>query len=78
MRPTFGGTAFAIETHLLNFHPIPLDESTQIEISFLKWLRPEVRWANAEALKEQIGKDVTEAKRLFSLAGGKPRELRST
>jgi riboflavin kinase / FMN adenylyltransferase len=78
MRPTFGGQAFAIETHLLNFHAIPLDESTQIEISFLKWLRPEVRWANAEALKEQIGKDVTEAKRLFSLAGGKPRELRST
>jgi riboflavin kinase/FMN adenylyltransferase len=78
MRPTFGGQAFAIETHLLNFHPIPLDESTQIEISFLKWLRPEVRWANTEALKEQIGKDVTKAKRLFSLSGAKPQELRST
>ena len=78
MRPTFGGTAFVIETHLLNFRPISLDESTQIEISFLKWLRPEVRWANTEALKEQIGKDVRKAKRLFSLAGAKAQELRST
>ena len=78
MRPTFGGQAFAIETHLLTFHAIPLDESTQIEISFLKWLRPEVRWANTEALKEQIRKDVTKAKRLFSLSGAKPQELRST
>jgi riboflavin kinase / FMN adenylyltransferase len=78
MRPTFGGTAFVIETHLLNFHAIPLDESTQIEISFLKWLRPEVRWANTEALKEQIGKDVRKAKHLFSLAGAKAQEFRST
>jgi riboflavin kinase / FMN adenylyltransferase len=68
MRPTFAGQSFAIETHLLNFRPISLDESTEIEITFLKWLRPEVRWANTDALKEQIGKDVQKAKRLFSLA----------
>ncbi|HVH89047.1 MAG TPA: riboflavin kinase, partial [Terriglobales bacterium] len=64
-RPTFKGESFAIETHLLNFHPITLDESTEVEISFLKWLRPEIKWPNAEALKEQIGKDLTKAKRFF-------------
>ena len=66
-RPTFAGESFAIETHLLNFHPVDLDESTEVEISFLKWLRPEIKWPNPEALKEQIGKDVRTAKRFFAL-----------
>ena len=66
-RPTFAGASFAIETHLLNFHPLDLDESTEVEIGFLKWLRPEIKWPNPEALKEQIGKDVKKAKRFFSL-----------
>jgi riboflavin kinase/FMN adenylyltransferase len=66
-RPTFAGESFAIETHLLNFHPLDLDESTEVEISFLKWLRPEIKWPNAGALKAQIGKDVKKAKRLFAL-----------
>lgn len=66
-RPTFAGESFAIETHLLNFHPLDLDENTEVEISFLKWLRPEIKWPNPEALKEQIGKDVKKAKRFFSL-----------
>ena len=68
-RPTFAGESFAIETHLLNFHPLDLDESTEVEISFLKWLRPEIKWPNPEALKEQIGKDVKKAKRFFALNG---------
>ncbi|HEU5234272.1 MAG TPA: bifunctional riboflavin kinase/FAD synthetase [Terriglobales bacterium] len=67
IRPTFAGESFAIETHLLNFHPVDLDESTEVEISFLKWLRPEIKWPNPEALKEQIGKDVGKAKRFFAL-----------
>ena len=64
-RPTFDGQSFAIETHLLNFHPIALDEQTEVEVTFLKWLRPEVKWPNPEALKQQIGKDVSRAKRFF-------------
>ena len=68
-RPTFEGESFVIETHLLNFHPISLDESTEVEISFLKWLRSEIKWPNTEALKEQIGKDVSKTRRLFSLLG---------
>jgi riboflavin kinase / FMN adenylyltransferase len=69
-RPTFDGQRFAIETHLLNFHPIALDEQTEVEITFLKWLRPEIKWPNAEALKEQIGKDIRRAKRFFNLVQG--------
>jgi len=66
-RPTFAGESFAIETHLLNFHPLDLDEHTEVEISFLKWLRPEIKWPNVEALKAQIRKDVKKAKRFFAL-----------
>ena len=64
-RPTFDGQSFAIETHLLNFHPISLDEQTEVEVTFLKWLRPEVKWPSPDALKQQIGKDVARAKRFF-------------
>jgi len=32
---------------------------------FLKRLRPEVKFASVEALREQIGKDVQKAKRYF-------------
>lgn len=67
-RPTFDGESFAIESHLLNFHPVALNEDTEIEIAFLKWLRPEMKWPDPGALKEQIGKDVRRAKRFFSLA----------
>jgi riboflavin kinase/FMN adenylyltransferase len=66
-RPTFGEASFAIETHLLNFHPIALDESATIEIAFLKWLRPEIKWPNPEALKAQIGKDVKRSQRFWTL-----------
>lgn len=67
-RPTFAGASFAIETHLLDFHPLPLSEVTPVEISFLKWLRPEMQWPSPEALKQQIGKDVARAKRFLSRA----------
>ena len=64
-RPTFGDQSFAIETHLLNFHPISLNEETEVEVTFLKWLRPERKWPSPDALKQQIGKDVARAKRFF-------------
>lgn len=70
-RPTFAGSSFAIETHLLSFHPIPLDENAEVEISFLKWLRPEIKWPSADALKEQIGNDVRRSQRFFALTKNK-------
>jgi riboflavin kinase / FMN adenylyltransferase len=66
-RPTFGADSFTVESHLLNFHPIDLSEQTALRLTFLKRLRPEIRWPSPEALREQIGRDVTRAKRYFSL-----------
>jgi riboflavin kinase/FMN adenylyltransferase len=66
-RPTFGADSFTVESHLLNFHPIALDEHTPLTLTFLKRLRPEIRWPNPEALREQIGRDVAAARRYFSL-----------
>jgi riboflavin kinase/FMN adenylyltransferase len=66
-RPTFGADSFTVESHLLNFHPIALDENTPLTLTFLHRLRPEKRWPTPEALREQIGRDVAKAKRFFSL-----------
>jgi len=67
LRPTFGDESFAIETHLLDFHPLDVTAQTEVEISFLKWRRPEIKFPSIEALKEQIGKDVKRAQRYFGL-----------
>jgi riboflavin kinase/FMN adenylyltransferase len=72
-RPTFGAELFAIETHLLDFHPIELTPETEVEICFLQRLRDEIKFPSVEALREQIGRDVKKARRYFHLlqkAGG--------
>jgi len=66
-RPTFGDDSFAIETHLLNFHPIDVSADTPVELSFLKYLRPEMKWPDVDALRQQIAKDVHRARRYFHL-----------
>jgi riboflavin kinase / FMN adenylyltransferase len=66
-RPTFGADSFAIESHLLNFHPIELAPDTEVEIHFLDRLRDEIRFPSVEALREQIGSDVKKAQRYFHL-----------
>ncbi len=66
-RPTFEDELFAIETHLLDFHPVELTPHTEVEISFLRWRRPEIKFPSPEALKLQIGKDVQRARRYFHL-----------
>jgi riboflavin kinase / FMN adenylyltransferase len=78
-RPTFGADSFTVESHLLNFHPISLDEQTPLTLTFLRRLRDEIRWPTPEALREQIGRDVATAKRYFSLCravASKPRSGR--
>ncbi len=67
-RPTFGELSFAVESHILNFEPVDLDEATPLELEFLLRLRGEQQWPSPEALKEQIFKDVSRAKRYFRLA----------
>ncbi len=66
-RPTFGDDLFAIETHLLDFHPLEVTAQTEVEITFLRWRRPETKFASVEVLKEQIGRDVKRAQRYFGL-----------
>jgi riboflavin kinase/FMN adenylyltransferase len=66
-RPTFGADSFAIETHLLNFHPVELTPDTEVEISFLRRVRPEIKFPSIDALREQIAQDVHRARRYFHL-----------
>jgi riboflavin kinase / FMN adenylyltransferase len=74
-RPTFGAESFAIETHLLNFHPFELTAETEVELHFLDRLRDEIKFPSIEALKEQIGRDVRKAQKYLRRLGGT--EIRS-
>lgn len=66
-RPTFGADSFAIETHLLDFHPLELTAESEVEICFLERLRDEIKFPSVEALREQIARDVKKARRYFHL-----------
>lgn len=68
-RPTFGADSFAIESHLLNFHPIELTPESEVEICFLDRVRDEIKFPSVEALREQIARDVKKARRYFHLLG---------
>jgi riboflavin kinase/FMN adenylyltransferase len=68
-RPTFGADSYAIETHLLNFHPIDLAPESEVEICFLERVRDEIKFPSVEALREQIARDVKKARRYFHLLG---------
>jgi riboflavin kinase/FMN adenylyltransferase len=65
-RPTFGADSFAVETHLLDFEPIELDESTSLELAFLHRIRDERRFESTDALRAQIQRDVATAKSIFA------------
>lgn len=68
-RPTFGADSFAIETHLLNFHPLALTAETEVELHFLDRVRDEIKFPSVEALKEQIGRDVRKAQKYLRRLG---------
>ncbi len=68
-RPTFGSDSFAIESHLLNFHPLALSAETEVEVYFLDRLRDEIKFPSVEALKEQIGRDVQKAQKYLRRLG---------
>ncbi len=67
-RPTFGADSFAVESHLLDFEPVDMDQRTPLELTFLKRLRSERRFDSTEALRDQIRVDVQRAQRYFALA----------
>jgi riboflavin kinase / FMN adenylyltransferase len=68
-RPTFGSDSFAIESHLLNFHPLELSAETEVEVHFLDRLRDEIKFPSVEALKEQIERDVRKAQKYLRRLG---------
>jgi riboflavin kinase / FMN adenylyltransferase len=70
-RPTFGEPSFAVETHILNFEPVELNEDTPLELQFLLRLRGEIKFPSPEALKAQIMQDVARAQRYFRRVSGK-------
>ncbi len=66
-RPTFGGDELTVETFLLDPFSGPPPEN--IEVSFLFYVREETKFETADALKAQILKDVSMAKRLHGRLG---------
>lgn len=68
MRPTFNGQLRTLEVHLIDWRGDLVGRS--LEVEFVAWLRPELRFASAEALVEAMHEDVAEARRRLSAAAG--------
>lgn len=66
-RPTVDGTRTLLEVHLLDFHQEIYGCYVQVE--FCQKLRDEERYANLDLLKEQIKKDVINARQYFQKHG---------
>ncbi len=65
VRPTFDGGNVSIESHLLDFSEARTSGS--MEVRFLRRLRDEQRFANPQALREQILRDIEQAREYFQL-----------
>ena len=64
-KPTVNGREFLFETHIFDFEKDVYEQFA--EIAFLKHVRPEKKFNSFEELKDQIEKDVIEAKKFFKL-----------
>lgn len=66
-RPTLSGDSqYLLEVHLFDFAEQIYGAHLQVE--FLHWLRDERRFHSFEALRQQIGRDVTRARELLGVA----------
>lgn len=65
VRPTFGGTALTVETHLLGFSGEVAPK--RLELRFWKRLRAERKFSSPEELRAQIARDIRAANRFFSV-----------
>lgn len=59
--PTFGDISFSIETHILGFEEDIYEEV--IEVSFVKFIREEVKFSTVENLISQVKSDIAEVER---------------
>jgi riboflavin kinase/FMN adenylyltransferase len=64
VRPTFGGTTLAVESHLLDVHEDLYGE--HVEARFLARLRDEAKFADAAELADQLARDQAAAASYFS------------
>ncbi len=62
--PTFGGEGLRLEVHML----VPCGDLYQrvLRVRFCRWLRGEIRFPDAAALRERIARDVAEARAWFT------------
>ncbi|MBF0629603.1 MAG: bifunctional riboflavin kinase/FAD synthetase [Magnetococcales bacterium] len=67
INPTFSLEWVNLETHLLDFSGDLYRQWLRVE--FLKFIRPEQKFSNLEALQRRIARDVQEAKHYFSSTG---------
>jgi riboflavin kinase/FMN adenylyltransferase len=63
VRPTFGGLALVVETHLLDFDGDLYGET--LDVSFIERIRDEQRFDGVDALVGQIRRDVARARSLL-------------
>ena len=61
MRPTFDGQVRTLEVHLLDWSGDLVGRA--LEVEFVAWLRPELRFENAAALIAAMDRDVEETRR---------------
>jgi riboflavin kinase/FMN adenylyltransferase len=67
VRPTIGDGQPTIEAHLLDGeHDL---YGATIRLAFVKWIRGQERFDDLTALRDQIGRDAAEARRLFERMG---------
>lgn len=62
--PTFGRGESRVEAHLLGLRGDLYGQ--KIEVSFVRRIRPEKRFSGVEELREQIARDVEEARRIMA------------
>ena len=67
MRPTFDGQLRTLEVHLLDWTGDLVGRS--LEVEFVDWLRPELRFENAQALIEAMDRDVAETRKRLAGVG---------
>ena len=64
VRPTFGGQVRTLEIHLIGWSGELLGRD--LEVEFVEWLRPELRFESREALAGAMRADLAEARRQLS------------
>jgi len=71
LRPTVGGTAPLLEAHVFDFAGDLYDRT--VEVEFIDWLRPEMKFDGLEHLRAQIAEDCTRARDVLAGSRGSPR-----